>query len=119
MFERKEIHPTNQTEFVEQVQFLEKESSGLLNFRNWKKNKNLLPFVVLMFLIILFAVLIISIVFLRKDDMEMEQTKEVKEEIQSGPLNIRVNELRESLKIHNPTKQSLPFPQVDLEFNIN
>ena len=50
MFERKEIHSTNQTEFVDQAQFLEKESSSLLNFRDLKKNKNLMPFVVLMFL---------------------------------------------------------------------
>lgn len=119
MFERKETHSTNQTEFVDQAQFLEKDSSGLLNFRNLKKNKNLTPFVVLMVLIIFFAVLIVLRVLLKKDNVETEQTKEVKEEIESDPLNLRVNELRENLKTHNPTKQSLPFPQVDLEFNIN
>jgi len=119
MFERKETHSTNQTEFVDQAQFLEKESSGLLNFRDLKKNKNLVPFIVLMFLIIFFALLIILRVLFKKDNVEMEPTKEVQKEVQSGPLNLRAEELRENLKMHNPTKQSLPFPQVDLEFNIN
>lgn len=119
MFERKEIHQTNQTEFAEQAGFLEKKSSGLFNFKDLKKNKNLLPFIILIGFIIFFVLLLILRVVFRKKNIAVEQVSKTKTEIQSDPLIIRTEELRESLKTHNPTKQSLPFPQVDLEFNIN
>lgn len=119
MFERKEIHQTNQTDFVEQVGFLEKQSSGLFNFKDLKKNKNLLPFVILIFFIVIFVILLVLRMVFRGQDIETTKAEEIKKETQFDPLNMRVNELKESLKTHNPTKQSLPFPQVDLEFNIN
>lgn len=119
MFERKETNQINQTEFVEQVQFLEKRSAGLFNLKDLKKNKNLLPFMVLIVFIFIFILLLVLRVVLNKTNTEEEQISETEIETQSDPLNVRVNELKESLKEHNPTKQSLPFPQVDLEFNIN
>jgi len=119
MFERKEIDAANQTEFVDQAQFLEKKSFGLFNLQNIKKNKNLLPFFILAFCIFfLFLIIILKVVF-KEENVELEQNKEITEETQSDPLLVRVEELKEDLKTHNPTKQSLPFPEVDLEFNIN
>ena len=119
MFERQNLQQSNQTEFVDQVQCLEKRSLGLLNFRDLKKNKNLLPFIVLIAFILFFLILIVLKIFLQKNNVEIEEVKEVREEIETDPLRLRINQLQENLKAHNPTKQSLPFPQVDLEFNIN
>jgi cell division protein FtsX len=119
MFGRQDLQPSNQTEFVDQAQFLEKQSTSLLNLRNLKRNKNLLPFIILVVLILLFLILVTLKALLPSNSTETEKTEEVKQEMQTDPLQLRVNELQESLKAHNPTKQSLPFPQVDLEFNIN
>lgn len=119
MFERKESHQTNQTEFVDQAQFLEKQRLGLFDLKNLKKNKNLLPFIILILFIVLLLVLFILKAVFRENNIETERIDEIKKEVQFDPLNLRVNELKETLKAHNPTKQSLPFPQVDLEFNIN
>lgn len=119
MFERKEIHQTNQTEFVEQAGFLDRQSSGLFNFKDLKKNKNLLPFIILIFFIVVLVLLLILRTLLKEQNIETKKVDETKTEIQMDPLSARANELREILKTHNPTKQSLPFPQVDLEFNIN
>ncbi len=119
MFERQDFQSSNQTEFVDQAQFLEKQRTGLLDFRNLKKNKNLLPFSILIIFVLLFLLVVILKAFLPGDQAEIGKTEEVKEEVQVDPMQSRVNELQENLKTHNPTKQSLPFPQVDLEFNIN
>jgi len=119
MLERQNPQQSNQTEFVDQVQFLEKRSLGLLNFRDLKKNKNLLPFVILIGFILFFLILIVLRIFLQKNNLEIEEIKEVKQEVETDPLKLRISKLQENLKAHNPTKQSLPFPQVDLEFNIN
>jgi len=50
---------------------------------------------------------------------ETEMIREAQEKVELDPLSLRANELRADLKDHDPTKQTLPFPQVDLEFNIN
>ena len=119
MFSRKEINPVNQTEFVEEAQLLDKQSLGLFNLKNLKKNKHLLPFVVLIFLFLVIILLMILKVALKQDSVLTEINETTKEDVKLDPLNLRVNELKETLKDHNPTKESLPFPQVDLEFNIN
>ena len=119
MFSRQEINQANQTEFVDQSQFLEKQSSGAFSLKNLKKNKNLLPFYILIGLFfIIFLLMILKVVFKEKT-VQTETKEETKNSIQLNPLSLRVNELKENLKSNNPTKENLPFPQVDLEFNIN
>ena len=119
MFSRKETNRVNQTEFLDQAQFLEKQTFDSFNLKNLKNNKSLIPFYVLGLIFLFLLLLMIFKVVFNKQVPETEQVKEVRENVELAPLNLRVNELRENLKDHNPTKQTLPFPQVDLEFNIN
>jgi|GEM_PF-5971638 len=116
---RNEASQANQTEFVDQVQFLDNKSKKRLSFKDLQKNKSLRPFyalVVVLFLIVFFTFLSI---FLKKSPDPDPVFEQKEENVELGPLNERVYELRETLKENNPTKQSLPFPRVDLEFNIN
>lgn len=116
---RNEATQANQTEFVDQAQFLENKHAGLFDFKNLKQNKSLRPFYGLIFvLIFILLIFVLSIVFKKQPEKEtvFDQTES---NVKLDPLNQRVSDLREDLKDHDPTKQSLPFPQVDLEFNIN
>jgi hypothetical protein len=119
MLKRQESNATNQTEFVDQAQFLEKSATNLLNLHDLKKNRNLLPFIILGGFILLFLLLLILSVFAKKNVQEVEEVKKTQVETETDPLKLRVTELKEDLQNHNPTKQTLPFPEVDLEFNIN
>lgn len=116
---RNEISSTNQTEFVDQAVFFENKSSGIFNFKDFRKNKSLRPFYILMFLLFFFLLIfILGMVFRKKPEKTVIPDSGV-ENVKLDPLNQRVSDLREDLKDHDPTKQSLPFPEVDLEFNIN
>jgi hypothetical protein len=118
-FLRNETTQANQTEFVDQVQFLDAKPKQHLSFKDLQKNKSLRPFYVL--IIVLFLILFFTFlsIFLKKAPDPDPVFNQKEENVELGPLNQRVYELRETLKEHNPTKQSLPFPRVDLEFNIN
>lgn len=118
-FLRNETSQANQTEFVDQVQFMDGKAKKHLSFKDLQKNKSLRPFyalIIALFLILIFTFLSI---FLKKAPDPEPVFDQQKESVELGPLNRRVEELRETLKENNPTKQSLPFPRVDLEFNIN
>lgn len=115
---RNETSQANQTEFVDQVALMDNKPIKFFKVQDFRNNKSLLPFYILIGLFFLFVfLLILRAVFQPKPlpNPVFEQNEVV---VESGPLNKRVYELREELKEHNPTKQSLPFPQVDLEFNI-
>jgi len=112
---RNEISQANQTEFVDQALFLENKSSRLFNFKNLKGNKSLRPFFLLFLALVIFILFIIS----RKNPDLPAVFDPAEKNVKLDPLNQRVSDLKEDLKNHDPTKQSLPFPQVDLEFNIN
>ena len=119
MFKRQENQLLDQTKFIEQAPLLEKTSLGLFAWQNLKNNRNLWPFLALAgSLIFIFFLLLLK--SLRPNNNlpapEMEQ-KEIVRTIEH--LQSRVEELKTTLKANNPTKQNLPFPQVDLEFNIN
>ena len=119
MSSRNENDQINQTEFVEQVPFLEKKPGHLLNLKDLKTNKSLRPFYALITVLFLIVALTLFSIFFKKTP-QTEQNVVKKEENQVlDPLTERVYQLREDLKEHNPTKQLLPFPQVDLEFNID
>jgi hypothetical protein len=119
MLSRSENNQSNQTEFVDQGPLWENQSINFLNFKNLKKNKNILPFYVLFaFLFLIAVILIFNVIFANKTEEQVVK-EAVEEVIELDPLNQRVNELREDLKTHDPTKQILPFPQVDLTFNID
>lgn len=119
MSSRNETTQANQTEFLEEAQFLENKSGSFFNLKELKTNKNLRPFYILVILFFLLAsVFLLAIVFKKKPAAETTEV-EVKENVKLAPLNQRAYDLKEDLKDHDPTKQSYPFPQVDLEFNIN
>lgn len=116
---RNENSQANQTEFIEQAPFLENRSHSFFSFSDLKKNKSLRPFYILFALLFLiFLIFLFSILFKKNPEQEIV-VNNVEETVQLDPLNQRVYEMKEDLKDHDPTKQSLPFPQVDLEFNIN
>ncbi|AKM81394.1 MAG: hypothetical protein UT13_C0001G0432 [Candidatus Pacebacteria bacterium GW2011_GWF2_38_9] len=119
MFSRKEFNQTSQTEFVEDGAFIESSAHKKFNLRDLKNNKNLLPFYILIAVLFFFFLLMIIKIIGNKQTPEAEMIKKVEEKIELDPLSLRANELRANLKDHDPTKQTLPFPQVDLEFNIN
>lgn len=108
----------DQTTFVEETEFLENQPKKLLNLKELRKNKGMLPF----YLLLGFFFLIVAMMFARifaPRTAAPEVVKPTPTNKALDPLTARVYELREDLKLHDPTKQSLPFPQVDLEFNIN
>lgn len=108
----------SQTEFVDQVQLLEADSAKSFSWRDLKNNKNLRPFYVLIavfFFVVFIFVLRLLMQTPPAQPKEFERTEEL---VELSPLNKRVYDLRENLKEHNPTRQRLPFPQVDLKFNI-
>ncbi len=116
---RNENSQANQTEFVDQAPFLDNKSSRIFSLGEIKKNKNLRPFYILSFSFVLLVAIFFLIITSRKQQVEEQVLNEVEENSALDPLSQRAYELREDLKDHDPTKQSLPFPQVDLEFNIN
>lgn len=116
---RNENSQANQTEFVDQAPFLYNKSSKIFDFKEIKKNKNLRPFYIISFLFVFLVAAFFLIIASRKQQVEDKVINKVEEDATLDPLSQRAYELREDLKDHDPTKQSLPFPQVDLEFNIN
>lgn len=116
---RNENSQANQTEFVDQAPLLENKSSKLFSFKEIKKNKNLRPFYLIAFSFVFLVAIFFLIIASRQQQAEEQVVNKVEKDAALDPLSQRAYELREDLKDHDPTKQSLPFPQVDLEFNIN
>lgn len=116
---RNENIQVNQTEFIEQVSFLENRSHSFFSFSDLKKNKNLRPFYILFVLFFIIFLFFLFSVFFKNPPQQAVPFENTEKTIQLDPLSQRVQEMKQALKDHDPTKQSLPFPQVDLEFNIN
>ncbi len=116
---RNENSQANQTEFVDQVQLFENRSPKFFHLKDFKKNKNLIPFYLLVILFFSLVLFFLFAVVLKKKPATDVVINQVEKSPDLGPLNQRAYDLKEDLKAHDPTKQSLPFPQVDLEFNIN
>lgn len=119
MFSRRETNQADQTEFVEESGFLENGPKKKFNFQEFKKNKHLLPFYILIGVIAFLVLLLILRLLLSKKAVDETGAPLTQESIEVSPLMQRTEELRQELKEDDPTKQSLPFPQVDLKFNIN
>lgn len=120
MLNREESGEINQTEFVDQAAFLDEEKRMRPSIEEIKKNKNLLPFYILIGVIVLLVLIfVLAAVFGRRnlDEKETQTIEEVYEDL--DPLTQRVRSLEQDLEKADPTRQSLPFPQVDLEFNID
>lgn len=115
---RNENNQSDQTEFLDQAQFLENSSSKFFHLEDLKKNKSLRPFYILSLLIVCLLAVVLFNIFSKQQIADEVKNTEIEEDLSLDPLNQRVYELREDLKTHDPTKQSLPFPQVDLKFNI-
>ena len=119
MLKREEIGDINQTEFVDQAAFLEEEKVGP-SLEDIKKNKNLLPFYILVGVIVLLVLIFLLSLVLRRQVDNDEGTQLIEETYEElDPLTQRVKNLENELEAADPTRQSLPFPQVDLEFNID
>jgi len=114
----------NQTDFVDQAVLLKEEgqqqTTPLEEFNKVKKSKKMWPFYALA-AVIVFLAIVASMLILSRHGSEGDaaQEEEVVEVESLDPLTQRVNTLKLELEEADPTRQSLPFPQVDLEFNIN
>lgn len=118
MIWRNEASQANQTEFVDQVPILETKSQKPLSWQTVRNNKNLWPFYVLIGLALIIGSLLFLKALLSRPVPEATVVIPKSESPALTPLNQRVNALRQELKDNDPTKQSAPFPQVDLQFNI-
>lgn len=118
MIWRNEASQANQTEFVDQVPILERRGHQSLNWQTVRKNKNLWPFYVLIGLTLVIGFLLFLKALLSRPAPQSQVVIPKSESPELTPLNQRVNALRQELKENDPTKQSAPFPQVDLQFNI-
>lgn len=119
LISRNEASQANQTEFIDQVPILERRSSKLLSLRDLRHNKNLLPFYLLVGLFFLVVILLLLRVVLQVRPEEPKPMQAQQAPVELSPLQKRVYDLREELRSNDPTKQSTPFPQVDLKFSIN
>jgi len=108
----------SQTEFVDQAQLLEADSGKKFKWQDLKNNKNLRPFYVLIGLFFFVVFIFVLRLLMQAPPEQPKEFERAEELVELSPLNKRVYDLREELKEHNPTRQRLPFPQVDLEFNI-
>ncbi len=112
--------PLDQTHFIEQAGFEQRAHGQRFNWRDLRSNKNLLPF----YLLAVALVLVVVLFFLRlllASRGEPEEQQFVREQVQVelGPLQTRVYQLRQTLRDSDPTKLQYPFPSVDLELSIN
>lgn len=111
--------PADQTAFLEQLRLNDSGQRRKFNWRELKQNKNLLPFYVLIggsavFALLLFVWLnLISRPAPEEAVLVREQTQ-----VDLGPLQTRIYQLRQELRDSDPTKQQLPFPLVDLTLSI-
>ena len=120
MLKREENSDINQTEFVNQAAFLEEEEHLRPSLEEIKKNRNLVPFYILAGIIVflLLVFILVSVLRNRGGSEDLIQLPEKTYE-ELDPLTQRVKSLEADLEEADPTRQSLPFPQVDLEFNID
>lgn len=109
----------SQTEFASQAPLFENRSAKLFDFKNLRNNKFARPFYVIA--AVLFLILALSILLQltqRQTIMENASTQVVSPTINVDPLTERVQTLKTELKAADPTRQSLPFPQIDMTFSM-
>jgi hypothetical protein len=119
MIKRNRSHK-DQTIFVDQAPLWQKESQKKLDLKaNLTGNKNLRPFYFLIAGGFLIAALYIIGVLIFKRDRTVVVPEPVfeKEILEAGPLQIRVQQLQEDLKEADPTRQTLAFPNINLEIS--
>mgnify|MGYP001236021366 CR=1 FL=1 len=110
----------DQTAFVTAQPFLSSSPQQLFNFKQLKKNRNILPFYILLgVMLLLLALFVIALSSRREVAPQAGVTPTPTPMGNISPLQNRVNQLRSDLKAADPTRQLLPFPQVDLEFNLD
>lgn len=110
----------NQTEFAIDQTFYSNNPNKLFNFKQLKKNRNVLPFYILMGILLFFFALMIIVALSKKAPQE-EEKKIIAptENINNHPLQIRIDQLQADLKEADPTRQILPFPRINMEFNLD
>jgi len=111
----------DQTSFVDQAPTWQQATEKKISLReNLQKNKNLRPFYILIaFLVLLFLILL----FVRLNPQPVKEVEEasnvqVEERIDLDPLEERIQSLQRQLELAEPTRQDLPFPNVDLELSL-
>jgi len=113
-------HFSDQTAFLDQAPLYEGKGKHSFSWREFKENKNLLPFYLLSAAIVLIIFLVLVFIFLaNRPKQEEALVNRAQPSVDQGPLQQRVYELKQTLRDNDPTKQALPFPLVDLQFNIN
>lgn len=109
----------NQTHFREEIPLIEKRKEKMLSLSSFK-NKNLAPFYILAGLLFLFlSILLFSLAKRISSSPEEKVNEAFVVDDKVDPLAQRVLELKASLKDADPTRQTLPFPQIDLKFSMD
>lgn len=116
----KKIFNKDQTVFVDEAPLWQTTSQNKIDLKdNLARNKNLRPFYFLMAgVFLLFAVYIVLIFIPKKEEISVvfEPLPE-KEVLEANPLQKRVRALQEDLKVADPTRQTLAFPNVNLKIS--
>lgn len=117
---RKDLINSDQTSFVDQAPLWQQTTQNKLDLKNnLRRNRNLRPFYFLLaFLLLIFLVFLF--ILLTKRKVNPDQTSinfPIEAEITVAPLEERVNTLQAELELADPNRQSLPFPNVDLELS--
>lgn len=108
---------SNQTGFVSDLPFRQSQSSASVPMPSKKKTPTILIVAAAIFFLIL------AVLFLAMSRRQMLGTEELSPtptplKMESDPLQLRIETLRSDLKDADPTRQTLPFPQIDLEFSM-
>lgn len=115
---KKNLFNTDQTIFVDQAPLWQKASQNKIDLKsNLTKNKNLKPFYFMMAGIFLLFALYVIVVYLPKKEKEQAvvDPEPVIEILETDPLRKRVGELQNDLKLADPTRQTLAFPNINFK----
>jgi len=117
---RKEFFSSNQTSFIDQAPLWQKTTQKKLNLKqNLRKNKNLKPFYFLLAFIFFLCLIYVFLIFSKNtvDERQINPPQLTSEQLELDPLEKRINSLQEDLRLADPTRQSFPFPNVDLHLS--
>ena len=108
-----------QTEFSSESPMFEPNQRVLFDARNIKGNRNLSIFYILAaVLVFIFLIIFLYAKFYRPPTVESPIVP-TPTPVNNDPLMKRVESLDVELKAADPMRQALPFPNVDLKFNLD
>jgi len=119
---RKDLINSDQTSFVDQAPLWQKTAQNKLDLKNnLRGNRNLRPFYLLLMILFMVFLLYFLLILTRNNTRPEQNLIDRSEQIdrKQTPLEKRVNDLKVELELADPNRQSLPFPNVDLELSFD